>query len=170
MGDLKKIEGGKKATPVERRVVLTGQQVYDLWNLCKVAVAGGNRAIERRIEAAETMLGAICKADFDPETGAQSYVVPRERSEYLFGDLELYGLKVAIAQAIAGGPNRTPADHGTKKYVLLPLAKKLGVLKAVEKDTKVEGNEPELDMELDDDRSPEATPADEKPAEAPAQG
>lgn len=165
------------ATEKKRRAVLSGKFIEILWGECQRAVAGANRAIEKRIDAAETRLGEILNLKVDLTTGQMDYKLP-ERGEYEFTEYELFGMKTALVQAISGIPNmRHAAAHGYKKYTLTPIAKELGILSVVLKETKTEDTSQDFSLEFDGETKevdlgpePAAAPAAAEPAkeEAPA--
>lgn len=119
-----------------RKVTLSVRMLTDLY-FSVMAAVGVNRAYETRIKAAERKLTALLDVTYTLEGimafGKQDSF---EKIDAEFSDLELFGFKLALVQAIAGnGRDKGRASHGRINRFLLPLASELGIARLVEKES-----------------------------------
>lgn len=139
---------------VAREVTLSARQWCELYQLL-LATVGTNAAIERRIQAAEAKVSDIAGANVSIKTGVLTFAErdPYEPVKAELTDLELFGCKVALVQAIAGdGRVHARASIGRIKRFLLPLASELGIAKLVQKESALpEDNEEKLAITFDDE-------------------
>lgn len=135
-----------------RRAVLTGSRLgFLLRQLLVTSVPPGG--VARRVGEAEEAIAAKLDAKLDVDTGNFSWSLDldKEKMECWFDDRQLYGVKVALVQAVNGTQQREPATHGVRKYTIEPIARELGILRAVQKDTKPEQDEDDFKIETDDE-------------------
>lgn len=150
-----------------RTATLSVRRLADLYHNVMAAV-GINRAFERRIQAAEQKLTALLEIEYTVDgmlTFGRTDNADLIEAEY--SDLEIFGFKLALVQAITGdGRTRGRAGHGRIKRFLLPLASELGIARIVEKESALP-DEPAEKLALSfDDEAAKPDKADDAVKEA----
>ena len=141
------------------RALLNPQQFVELMVMVTSAV-GGVKPLEDRIRAADEILATVVEVSIGKnDNRITTKALVKEPTEIWFGDKAWYGFKVALIQTITGNGNeRLPATYGTKKLIIMPIAKELRMYDEVKKDTDKEGGG---DFEVKLDEIPEEKPKSE---------
>ena len=110
-----------------------------------------NKHVEKRAcQAMDRIMPHLQRMVFQDD-GNSSWGHPDDPIEFFFPDDEMFAVRRAFIQAYAGTRARDPATLGSKRYLLDPLCKELGILKRVRAAVEKQDTSEDFSMEYDDD-------------------